>query len=256
MFTKAEAKDVPKTRSYEIITWRKQHPDVFVPDKKACEGKQCKFLEIDTSTGVRRKVCAKADNKLPSSLNICPLDIEEEEKNRSTKHIKEPEFGSYKCKDCGRVFKHTKEAEREIVDGKIQCPVCKSINTRFKKEKEVKMGRPRETKEWGNVPELCIRIDPNDDVLYGTTHDRGIYRTGKKAYEGLTATIIQGHHKVNENNQICLENQNVWACPIKSFGDTTSIGLANEIVTVIIHGGKAKEVRQYTKKADYWSQKE
>lgn len=99
----------------------------------------------------------------------------------------------------------------------------------------LKIPRPTHTKEWIDHPNLSIHLKTSYNIWYGSTDNNGNPYTKIRAYVGKNATVIQGDHKIMDQSIFVNESFRIWSCKVYAAGKVSSIGIKNEVVTVIIH---------------------
>lgn len=99
------------------------------------------------------------------------------------------------------------------------------------------MPRLIKTEKWPNTSRVTIHLKSNDVVDNYTTNDKGCVNTNKRAYNNLTATVIDGNPVILEDKIDVDENSHIWECIINNVGALSSVGndMRYQKVAVIIH---------------------
>jgi len=100
---------------------------------------------------------------------------------------------------------------------------------------EKKSSRPSQSKEMFLNNKITIHLKETDTVQKFATNDNGNIRTNKRVWDAHNATVILGNINIHDKKIDVPEGARVWACKIYGGGIISSIGVKNEVVTVIIH---------------------
>jgi hypothetical protein len=100
---------------------------------------------------------------------------------------------------------------------------------------EKKSSRPSQSKELFLNSTISIHLKETDIIQKFTSNDNGNIRTNKRGWDAHNATVIQGEVNTHDNKIKVPAGVRMWSCKVYGGGIISSIGLKNEVVTVIIH---------------------